>query len=157
MMCVCTHVHMHAHVTLQRPNGKLGCPEALSALVSETRSLIGLGLADLTMLAGPRTPGIFVVSASPEWDNRAIMLGVLAGFLIIIQQALHYQTISPGLSWSFLRASTQEDLAFKEMMGSLPNPLFSEGQLETGLSQPLRPAPTTSLTALAPSDGNWWF
>lgn len=132
MMCVCTHAHMHSHVTLRRPNGKLGCPEALSALFFETRSLVGLGLADLTMLAGPGTPGIYLVSASPEWDNRD-KLGVLAGFLIIIQQAVHYQTISPGLSWSFLRASTQEDLAFKEMTGSLLNPLFSEGQLETGL------------------------
>lgn len=100
MMCVCTHAHMHAHVTLRRPNGKLGCPEALSALFIETRSLVGLGLADLTMLAGPGTPGIYLVSASSEWDNRA-KLGVLAGFLIITQQAVHYQTISPGLSWSF--------------------------------------------------------
>lgn len=92
---VCTHAHRHSHVTLRRPNGKLGCPEALSALFFETRSFVDLGLADLTMLAAPGTPGIFLVSASPEWANRAIMLGVLAGFFIIIQQAIRHQSKLP--------------------------------------------------------------
>ena len=67
--CMCAPTHMHAHVTLRRANGKLGCPETLSTLFFETGSLVGLGLADLPMLASPRTPEIFLVSASPKWAN----------------------------------------------------------------------------------------
>lgn len=61
-------MHPHTYARTRHP-AKTKWQTWVSTLSFETGSLVGLGLADLPMLADPRTPGIFLVSASPEWAN----------------------------------------------------------------------------------------